>query len=188
MRSGEFGSSALDLQMAAYGKDLLDSIDFRAVECLNSNPKHPIGNALKQGYREDDGLYLESDTDEQLLIHIPFNTACKLSGLVIKSSGSSSGQAPKKVKLFVNWPTIGFSEAADTAGVQEFELGEKELAGELLQLKLVKFQRVSCLTIFIESNQEDEDTTLVQKLAVFGSAGDTFNVADIKDVSKEQDK
>eukprot|EP00887_Chlorella_sp_A99_P001062 scaffold14.g1062.t1 len=126
-------------------------------------PRPLLSNALRllaipccarQGYREDDGLYLESDTDEQLLIHIPFNTACKLSGLVIKSSGSSSGQAPKKVKLFVNWPTIGFSEAADTAGVQEFELGEKELAGELLQL----------------------------------NAGDTFNVADIKDVSKEQDK
>ncbi len=27
-------------------------------------------------------------------------------------------QAPKKVKLFVNRPTIGFSEAADSAGVQ----------------------------------------------------------------------
>jgi len=26
---------------------------------------------LKQGYREDDGLYVESDTDEQLLINIP---------------------------------------------------------------------------------------------------------------------
>lgn len=24
-------------------------------------------------YREDQGLYVESDTDEQLLIHIPFN-------------------------------------------------------------------------------------------------------------------
>lgn len=27
-----------------------------------------------QGYREDDGLYLESDTDDQLLIHVPFRT------------------------------------------------------------------------------------------------------------------
>ena len=26
-----------------------------------------------QGYRDDQGIYLESDTDEQLLIHIPFN-------------------------------------------------------------------------------------------------------------------
>ena len=47
---------------------------------------------LEQGYREDDGLYLESDTDEQLLIHIPFNTACKLQGLVIKST-----KAPEQV-------------------------------------------------------------------------------------------
>ena len=28
---------------------------------------------LLQGYREDDGLYLESDTDDQLLIHIAFS-------------------------------------------------------------------------------------------------------------------
>lgn len=27
----------------------------------------------RQGYREDDGLWLESDTDEQLLLHIQFN-------------------------------------------------------------------------------------------------------------------
>ena len=40
------------------------------------------------------------------------------------------------------------------------------------------------LTVFIESNQGDEETTIVQKVAVFGSGGDTFNVAEIKDVSK----
>ena len=28
---------------------------------------------MLQGYRDDQGLYLESDTDEQLLIHIPFS-------------------------------------------------------------------------------------------------------------------
>ena len=31
---------------------------------------------------------LESDTDEQLLIHVPFSSACKLAGLVIKSTAS----------------------------------------------------------------------------------------------------
>ncbi|PSC75971.1 PITH domain-containing protein [Micractinium conductrix] len=164
--------------------DLLDAVDFSAVEALNQQPGHSLQNALKQGYREDDGLYLESDTDEQLLIHIPFNTACKLSGLVIKST--KEGQAPKRVKLFVNQPTIGFSEAADAAGVQEFDLSEEDLAGGQLQLKLVKFTKVNCLTIFIESNQGDEDTTIVQKLALFGSSGDSFNVAAIKDVSKEE--
>ena len=65
---------------------------------------HPL-----QGYREDDGLLLESDTDEQLLIHIPFNQAVRLSGFIIKST--VGGQAPKTVKLFVNQPTIGFGGA-----------------------------------------------------------------------------
>ncbi|KAI3426924.1 hypothetical protein D9Q98_006868 [Chlorella vulgaris] len=164
--------------------DLNELIEWPALECLNQQPGHTVQNALKQGYREDDGLFLESDTDEQLLIHIPFNTACKLSGLVIKST--KTDQAPKKVKLFVNRPTIGFSEAADSAGVQELELSEEDVEGKQLQLKLVKFSKVNVLTLFVESNQGDEDTTVIQKLAVFGSGGDTFNVAQIKDVSKEE--
>ena len=50
---------------------------------------------------------LESDTDEQLLIHIPFMNAVRLSGIIIKSTAHPD-QAPKTVKLFVNQPTIGF--------------------------------------------------------------------------------
>ena len=75
--------------------DLCDQVDWSSVECLNQQPDHAIPNALKQvtqdtyqqptwlafssdmlctiqGYRDDDGLYLESDTDEQLLMHITF--------------------------------------------------------------------------------------------------------------------
>jgi hypothetical protein len=77
------------------------------------------------------------------------------------------------------------AEAMDAAGAQEFELSEKELAGEPVQLKLVKFSRVNCLTLFVESNQEDEETTIIQKLAVLGTPGDTFNVSEFKDISKE---
>jgi hypothetical protein len=53
-------------------KDLLDLIAFSHLECLNENPAKPATNALKQGYREDSGLTCESDTDEQLLLNIPF--------------------------------------------------------------------------------------------------------------------
>ena len=66
----------------------------------------PRGTRL-QGYREDDGLLLESDTDEQILIHIPFQQAARLTGIIIKSS-AADGHAPKNIKLFVNQPTIGF--------------------------------------------------------------------------------
>lgn len=37
-----------------------------------------------QGYREDNGLYLESDADEQLLLYIPFNQVVKLHSLIIR--------------------------------------------------------------------------------------------------------
>ena len=94
--------------------DLLASVELPNLECLNALPDHPLANALKQGYREDDGLYLESDTDEQLLIHIPFQSAVSLSGLVLKSV-KSEDQAPKRVKLYVNKPTLGFSGAPPRA-------------------------------------------------------------------------
>jgi len=38
----------------------------------------------KQGYREDEGLHLESDADEQLLLYIPFTQVIKLYSIVIK--------------------------------------------------------------------------------------------------------
>ncbi len=50
--------------MAAAPKDLLESIDWSMTECLNC--KGDPGNALKQGYREQDELYLETDADEQV--------------------------------------------------------------------------------------------------------------------------
>lgn len=37
-------------------KDLLDNYDISGLHCLNEKPAQPWANALKQGYREDDGM------------------------------------------------------------------------------------------------------------------------------------
>ncbi|KAH8507500.1 hypothetical protein H0E87_009880 [Populus deltoides] len=90
--------------------DLLDFIDFSGVECLNQSTSHSLSNAIKQGYREDDGLNLESDADEQLLIHIPFNQVIKLHSIAIKGPEEDG---PKMVKLFSNKEHMGFSNVND---------------------------------------------------------------------------
>lgn len=178
-----------------------------------------------QGYREDDGLTLESDTDEQILMHIPFQQAVCLTGIVIKCAHDIE-KAPKKVKLFVNNPTIGFNgkalsfikysslssnhvvlsmyslkpsipisfsilvlrtEAGERSGVEEFDLSISQLKGEVVNLRPVKFSRVNSLSIFVETNQGDEDSSIIQKIVLMGKTRERMDVASIKDVSKEND-
>lgn len=45
---------------------------------------------------------------------------------------------------------------------------------------LLQFNSVTILSILIDSNQSDADTTKVFKICLAGQAGDTFNVAEIK--------
>lgn len=75
----------------------------------------------------------------------------------------------------------------DRAGVEEFEMTKAQLEGEAISLRPVKFSRVNCLTIFVESNQGDADTTIIQKIAILGQTRERMDVASIKDVSKEQE-
>ena len=49
-----------------------------------------------QGYREDVQLLLESDADEQLILHLNFNTAVRLHALTI--AGPADGHAPQEVR------------------------------------------------------------------------------------------
>lgn len=64
------------------------------------------------------------------------DTAVKLNSLLIKSAGTGD-QAPKHIKLFCNRQSLGFSEAADFAAVQEFDLTPEQLDGKPVLLRQV---------------------------------------------------
>ncbi|GLI62682.1 hypothetical protein VaNZ11_005358 [Volvox africanus] len=166
-------------------KDLLEYIEFSTLECLNEAPNHGAALALKQGYREQDELYLESDTDEQLLLNIRFTNRVRLQSIVIKATDEA--KAPKRVKLYTNRPSLGFSDTSSVPCAQEIELSPAQLAkGDPISLKLVKFNNVDVLSIFIEDNQGGEETTKLCKIALFGTTGEVFNVAEIKKVGEEK--
>uniref|UniRef100_A0A2N9HKI0 PITH domain-containing protein n=1 Tax=Fagus sylvatica TaxID=28930 RepID=A0A2N9HKI0_FAGSY len=146
--------------------DLVDFVDWSGVECLNQSTSHSVVNALKQGYREDDGLNLESDADEQLLIYIPFTQVIKLHSILIKGTEE---EGPKTVKLYSNKEHMGFSNVSDFPPSDTAVLSPDNIKGNPVPLKYVKFQNVRSLTIFIEDNQSDAEITKVQKIALFGT-------------------
>jgi hypothetical protein len=51
-----------------------------------------------QGYRDDDGLVLESDADEQILLTIPFQQVVKLHSLGLKAPSDSGENCSGKVE------------------------------------------------------------------------------------------
>eukprot|EP00899_Mesostigma_viride_P008196 jgi/Mesvir1/17378/Mv08682-RA.1 len=161
--------------------DLEAAIDWRGCESLNEKNGHPFTHALKKGYREDAGLFLESDIDEQLLVTVPFNQVVKLHSIVIKAPDDGSG--PKNIKLFINKSSLGFSEAAEFAGTQELELTPAQLAeGTPIPLKFVKFQSVRSVTVFMADNQGGGETTRVCKLQFIGTPVETTNMNDFKKI------
>ncbi|PKA64960.1 PITH domain-containing protein [Apostasia shenzhenica] len=161
--------------------DLVDFIDWRGVECLNQSTGHAIANALKQGYRDDDGLHLESDADEQLLIYIPFTQVVKLHSVVIKGSEE---EGPRSVKLFANKENMGFSNVNDYPPSDSLVLSLEDLEGKPISLKYVKFQSVRSLTIFIEDNQGGNDISKIQKVALHGTTVDTTNMKELKKIEE----
>ena len=75
---------------------------------------------------------------------------------------------------------MGFSDVNSARVAQEVELGPEHVAGEAIPLRFVKFQNVTILSIFCESNQGDEETTKICKIALSGQGGETMNVGEIK--------
>ncbi|PWZ22546.1 PITH domain-containing protein [Zea mays] len=169
---------AVTVQVPRGQVDLIDFIDWTGVECLNQDSSNSIVNALKQSLRDDEGLYLASDSDEQLLIYIPFMQVVKLHSVLFKGPEE---EGPKTVKLFSNKEHMGFSNVNDYPPMDTLELSSDHLIeNKPLPLKYVKFQNVRSLTVFIEDNQSGSDVSKIQKVALYGTTVDTTNMKDLK--------
>ncbi|TMW69074.1 hypothetical protein Poli38472_001230 [Pythium oligandrum] len=162
-------------------KDLGEVISRSSCYCLNENPNAPFANL----FMGDDTLLLKSDADEQLILHLEFQDAVKLASIRI---GAPAGEtAPRLVKLYTNRPNLGFSDASDIEPTQTLEFEDPDAlagAGRDVELRFVKFQRVSSLTIFVEENHGDEVTAL-SSLKLFGERIAGTNMNELKKVSDE---
>uniref|UniRef100_A0A2K5N929 PITH domain-containing protein n=1 Tax=Cercocebus atys TaxID=9531 RepID=A0A2K5N929_CERAT len=132
---------------------------------------------------KEDTTFLESDCDEQLLITMAFNQPVKLYSMKFK--GPDNGQGPKYVKIFINLPrSMDFEEAERTLELTEDDIKEDGI----VPLPYVKFQNANSVTIFVQSNQGEEETTRISYFTFIGTPVQTTNMNDFKRVVGKKEK
>jgi len=150
--------------------------------CLNEKHDHPWTNLLTK----DSSKFLESDCDPQLLIYVPFRQNVKLHSICFVAPEDGSG--PRTVKLYVNNPSMDF-QSVDVPATQELVLSSEDLKeNTLTALKFLKFQNVASLTIFVEDNQGDKDTTIISRLRFIGQSHDSADMSQFKRVAGEKNE
>eukprot|EP01080_Neovahlkampfia_damariscottae_P008273 gene8273-98_t len=140
--------------------NLFPFIEFEKCELLNATGDLTSILSQPMDLSED---YIESKVDDQILINIQFGFTVKLNSLTL--FGSNEKSSPKKIKIYINDVNINFSDVSNFKEIQEFELTNST---QEIRLKFVKLQKVNSLTIFIESNQNNEKKTFISHLGLFG--------------------
>lgn len=168
--AGKVGELASDMDLAQF-------VAVAKCSVLNSVDPAALGGVLGAGGA------VRSDGDEQLLLFVEFLQKVKLREIGVEAAEAKEDDTsgPATVKVFVNAPHMDFSDAEEAPPTQTLQLKEEDLqAGRRVPLKFVKYQSVSSLTIFVESNQGDTDYSFLSRLRFFGQTLDGFNMNDLK--------
>lgn len=187
-----------------YG-DVTSSVDQQGLDFLNlastagnaksifvsSQPK-----ALSNGKSKTDDSsrdFVESDTDEQLMMLIPFQATLKVHSLHITSCVSKDDEEvmrPKTIKVFVNRAhVLGFDEGESIEPTQSFELEESSWDSRTstakLELRFVKFQNVTSLVLFVVDGDGDGEKTRIDRIRVIGETGEKRAMGKLEKIGDE---
>jgi len=151
-------------------------------ECLNEDSGNPGINCLTT----DSAAVTKSDCDEQLLLRIGFQQPVKLHSIRVDPSQSGGvEEAPKELLFYANVSSsVDFDTVESCPLSQQITLEKDDVMnGKVLELKYVKFQNVSSLTVFIKSNFGGGDVTSLKLLALYGIPVNQTNMNEFKRVA-----
>ncbi|KAL3926056.1 MAG: hypothetical protein SGPRY_003490 [Prymnesium sp.] len=151
--------------MAATREDLSQFLELPQCECLNASKEHPLAHAIGIEAREDPGSFLQSDCDEELMIHLKFMSAVKISALQIESPLRE--KAPSSMRLFINKARRAPPSPFERLTPLHVRCAEGLPTG-LLDTNPLWSQNVTHLSIFIGANQGGGDETAISKLLILG--------------------
>ncbi|OZJ02211.1 hypothetical protein BZG36_04714 [Bifiguratus adelaidae] len=140
----DHGHDHEDLPEAGGQDSLYAKIDRDNVRCLN------------EAEPESGKKYIESDSDDQLIFHIPFTGNVKLRSICIRSTGGAA--APAHLKVFINRDDVDFDSVESFQSTQEWELVQSSTEVVEYGTRIPKFTNVRHLALYFPSNFDSEDT------------------------------
>lgn len=194
--------------------DVSSSVDTRGLDFSNIDSaaglprtifatKKPSGlnNGKAKAAADENKDWIESDTDEQLMMFIPFQSTMKIQSLQLtslpgtspSSSASEDGDVmrPRTISIYTNRTTVlDFSEAESTEPTQSFTLSENDWDAKTgtatLDLKFVRFQKVTSLVVFVSDAAGDGEKTRIDRLKVIGESGEARSMGKLEKIGDEQ--
>jgi len=143
-----------EYQSLEEGVDLYGAIEIDKVMCLNEAEPDSGKKVFKpQDDKLDEKNFVESDVDPDLLFIVPFNQQVKIKAINIR--GIDNDKYPVIAKIYKNEENVDFS-IAESEPIQELMLGPN-LGGEgECALKIMKFQNVHKLIIYLTNENQDQ--------------------------------
>ncbi|GIJ82169.1 hypothetical protein Asppvi_000674 [Aspergillus pseudoviridinutans] len=188
--------------------DITDQHDPKGLELLNRDsdfgtaktlfdPSKP--SALSDNGKRKEGApadWVESDTDEQLMLFVPFQSTSKVHSLQVTSLASASEDddeapmRPKTIQLYTNRShVLGFDEADDITPVQTVTIQPEDwdpkTATAKIDLRFVKFQSVTSLVLFFVDGDGDSEKLRVDRIRIFGEAGEKREMGKLEKIGDE---
>ena len=184
-----------------YG-DVADQVDVKGLDFLNVDGERGENKCLfaagkpsaLEGKKADAATdWIESDTDEQLMLFVPFQAALKLHTMDITSLPPSDDDAimrPETLQLYTNRSTVlGFDEAEDTPATQTIHLQDSDWDAKTgtarVELRFVKFQNITSLVVFVAEGEGQGDKTRLDRIRLFGETGEKRAMGKLEKVGEE---
>ncbi|KAJ6043954.1 hypothetical protein N7499_006459 [Penicillium canescens] len=205
---GSSGEAWIGGTVAKGYSDITDQVDPKGLELLNrdtelaaprtlfdtSKPSSLAGKG-KSKAESSSADWVESDTDEQLMLYIPFQSTLKVHSLQITSLPPADGDdetpmRPRSIHVYKNTAhVLGFDEADGIPPVQKVEIQagdwDEKTATATVGLRFVNFQNVTSLVLFFVDGDGDSEKLRVDRIRVIGEAGEKRSMGKLEKIGDE---
>jgi len=203
--SGSSGTTWLGASLPRGYSDITSSVEVQGLDFLNLDSaagkarsifetNQPSSTSKGKSTAEGDKDWIESDTDEQLMLFVPFQSTVKVHTLHITSCPPEDDEEvirPKTIHIYMNRSNVlGFDEADSVPATQTISLDESswdaKTATAKVELRFVKFQNVTSLVVFIADGEGDGEKTRIDRIRIIGETGETRKMGKLEKIGDEQ--